>query len=304
MAGKKGMRSWGTLTKLPSGNWRASYIGPDLARHAGPITYTAKMDAEHWLSSERRLIEREEWTAPRLRAEAQRARSKTLGDFAADWIDTRTLKPRTTIGYESMYANHIKPKLGNVPLSALNAETVRRWYAGLDSKFTTRNAHVYGLLHAMCATAVSDGLLTSNPANLKGIMNPPAKRQAVILDVEDIAKLANAIRPERMKCLVLVSAWCGLRWGEVIELQRRDIAADCSVITVSRGVTHRQGKCNVGPPKNGKGRTVVVPPHIRQDLADHLEHHVTKQTEAQLFGAAQGGCHLNDRVFATTSRPR
>lgn len=86
MSGKKGMklRSWGTLTRLPSGNSRASYIGPDLARHAGPITYSARMDAEHWLASERRLIERDEWTAPRLRAEMVRARAKTLGDVATD----------------------------------------------------------------------------------------------------------------------------------------------------------------------------------------------------------------------------
>lgn len=195
-----------------------------------------------------------------------------------------------------MLANHIKPKLGDVPLSALNAETVRRWYSGLGSEHTTRNAHVYGLLHAICATAVSDGLLTSNPANLKGVMNPPAKRAAKILDVDDIAELANVIRPERLKCLVLISAWCGLRWGEVIELQRRDVSADASVITASRGATHRKG-CIVSTPKSGKGRTVVVPPHIRAELVDHLEHHVTKQADAQLFPAAKGGCHLNDKVF-------
>ena len=64
---------------------------------------------------------------------------------------------------------------------------------------------------------MSDGILTSNPANLQGMMNPPAKRAAEILDVDDIGKLANAITPERRRAVVLVSAWCGLRWGEVIE---------------------------------------------------------------------------------------
>jgi hypothetical protein len=126
------------------------------------------MDAEHWLASERRLIERDKWTAPRLRAEVVRSRSKTLGNFATDWLETRKFKLRTKIGYESMLENHIKLKIGNVPLPALNAETLRRWYSGLGSEHTTRNAHVYGLLHAVCATAVTDGLLTSNPANLEG----------------------------------------------------------------------------------------------------------------------------------------
>jgi len=38
------------------------------------------MDGEHWLADERRLIERDEWTAPKVRAEAQQAKSKTLGE--------------------------------------------------------------------------------------------------------------------------------------------------------------------------------------------------------------------------------
>jgi hypothetical protein len=143
MSGKKGMklRAWGTLRRLPSGNWQASYCGPDLARHCAPVTYSTRMDAEHWLASERRLIERDEWSAPRIRADGHRAKSKTLGDFATEWIETRTLKQRTRIHYESLYERLIKPKLANVPLSALKGETVRRWHAGLGTQHPTRNSH-------------------------------------------------------------------------------------------------------------------------------------------------------------------
>jgi hypothetical protein len=49
-------RSWGKIRKLPSGRYQASYVGPDGARHAGPITFGAKIDAEGWLSDERRLL--------------------------------------------------------------------------------------------------------------------------------------------------------------------------------------------------------------------------------------------------------
>lgn len=171
--------------------------------------------------------------------EATRAKSKTLGEFAAEWIETRKLKPRTKIGDESSYTNHIKPKLGAVPLSALNTETVRRWYSGLGTTHSTRNSHAYGFLHAICATALTDGLLTLNPCQIAGAMNAPTKRTPVVLDVDDVAKLATTIEPQRLKALVLISAWCGLRWGEVIELRRRDIALDCSTIAVYRSATHR-----------------------------------------------------------------
>ncbi|MGO9521727.1 MAG: site-specific integrase, partial [Mycobacterium sp.] len=62
-------RSWGKLRRRTSGRWEASYEH-NLSRHSAPITFTAKMDGEAWLASERRLIEQGEWTPPKLRAAA------------------------------------------------------------------------------------------------------------------------------------------------------------------------------------------------------------------------------------------
>jgi integrase len=52
--------------------------------------------------------------------------------------------------------------------------------------------------------------------------------------------VAEAIEPH-YRALVLISAWCGLRWGEVTELRRKDIGKDALVLTVSRGATHQEG---------------------------------------------------------------
>lgn len=288
-------RGWGAIRKLPSGRYQASYVGPDLMRHTAPVTYTAKMDAEHWLANERRLIELDTWTPPAARAAEKTAKSTTLAEYARTWIEQRNVKPRTRLGYESLLANHIEPVLGRTPLRHLTAETVRTWFAGLGTAHATRNGHAYGLLHAICATAVSDGLLTVNPCTITGATNVPTQRQAVILTPAELAAVADAIQPARLRMLVLVSAWCGLRWGEVIELRRRDVSDDAAVLTVARAVTHRQG-CRIDTPKSGKGRAVVVPPHIRADLQAHLADHVADGDDALLFPAVKG-CHLNDRVF-------
>lgn len=93
-----------------------------------------------------------------------------------------------------------------------------------------------------------------------------------------------------------MSAWCGLRWGEVTELRRKDIDAAAEVITISRAVTRRAGAFEVDTPKSGKQRQVVVPPHIREDLVGHLGQSVANDPETLLFPAASGR-HLNDRVF-------
>jgi integrase len=127
-------------------------------------------------------------------------------------------------------------------------------------------------------------------------MNTATKRQATILTPDEVAKVATAIQPVNLKTLVLISAWCGLRWGEVTELRRRDISADCTEITVARGVTHANRQCFVDTTKTAKVRSVIVPPHVVPDMADHLAHNVDAAPDALLFKAARG-CHLRQPVF-------
>jgi integrase len=80
------------------------------------------------------------------------------------------------------------------------------------------------------------------------------------------------------------------------ELQRNDIAAGAEVIRVSRAVVHREG-CRVDTPKSHKGRTVVVPPHIRAAVKHHpIDTHTASGPEALLF-AADRSCHLSDKTF-------
>jgi hypothetical protein len=89
----------------------------------------------------------------------------------------------------------------------------------------------------------------------------------------------------------------GEDWGEVSELQRRDFNDDCSAVTVARAVRHRQG-CHVDTPKDGKAAKVVIPPHIRADIKEHLANHVDNKPDSLLFVPSRGGCHVNDRVFS------
>jgi integrase len=297
MAGKAGRRSWGWIRKLPSGHWQASYTGPDARRHTAPATFATKMAAEHWLSDEHRLVERGEWTAPALRAAQRRATGVTVAEYAGTWIAQRAkIKPRTRIGYQELLARLIAPTLGALPLKSLTPDTVRAWYAGLGDDHPRRNSHAYGLLHAICATAVSpDRLIDDQPCQISGVMNPPARRSPVILSVAEVGKLADTIRPERLKALILVAAWCGLRWGELIELRRADVSVGAEMLTVTRAVTHRGG-CRIDTPKSGRGRIVYVPPHVQAELKQHLDTFVAEEPGALLFGAVRG-CHLNDKVF-------
>ena len=113
----------------------------------------------------------------------------------------------------ALLANHIAPStLGAVPLRNLTPAAVRAWYAALGPDHRTASAHAYALLHSIAATAVGDGLLADNPCQIKGAMTTARQRQPVILSVEEVAQVADTIEPQ-LKALVLISAWCGLRWG-------------------------------------------------------------------------------------------
>ena len=164
------------------------------------------------------------------------------------------------------------------------------WYATTLIDRPTFRSHAYQLLHAILGTAVKDGLLQSNPCQIDGASATKRVSQSVILEIDELASVAELIEPQRFKALILISAWCGLRWGEVTELRRKDIGEGAEIISIARGVTHRTGKqagtngsrCMIDTPKSGKPRTVVVPPHIRADIKHHLDTHVDSDEQSSI----------------------
>jgi integrase len=176
----------------------------------------------------------------------------------------------------------------------LTPAAVRAWYSKTLVDRHTLRSHAYGLLNLVCNAAMKDGLLERNPCQIEGAGRSKTKREINFLSVERLAELAETIRPES-KALVLISAWCGLRYGEATELKRGDISAEAETVTISRAVVHREG-CKVDTPKTGKGRTVVIPPHIRPAILSHLAEYVAGEDDSLLFAPKRGGCHLSDKV--------
>jgi hypothetical protein len=82
------------------------------------------MDAEAWLASERRLIDRGEWTAPKLRANAAQTRSRPFIEYATGWLEHRTLKPRTRQGYQELLGGPLA-KLHKLPLNLITVHDCR-----------------------------------------------------------------------------------------------------------------------------------------------------------------------------------
>jgi hypothetical protein len=70
----------------------------------------------------------------------EREHPPRVPDYAKTWIRERNVKPRTRIGYESLWENHISSTLGKVPLVHLTPESVLTGYSGLGTEHIRRNS--------------------------------------------------------------------------------------------------------------------------------------------------------------------
>ena len=278
---KDGHRRFGLIRKLPSGRYQASYLGPDGRRRAAPKTFDTKRDAEQFLVRVESAMMSDEWTDP--------TRAKvSLADYAERWITERPgLRPRTVQLYRWLWANHIGPYLGPVQLGQLSAAMVREWRsdrleAGVSQSITAKS---YRLLRAILATATEeDRILARNPCRVKGAdRESPAERP--VLTVAQVFQLAEAMRFERFRALILVTAFATLRWGEVTALRRCDIAPDGSWVRVQFAHTEVVGRgIVIGPPKSRAGvRTVAVPKPVAAELVKHLAAYVDDRPDALVF---------------------
>lgn len=288
MAGSK--RSFGTIRRLPSKRYQASYVGPDLARHNAPETFTSKMDAEGWLTMERRLIEWDEWSPPAQRkAKQQHDDTQTLRTYAETWLPERTavrgLKPKTASEYRRYLDRLIYPTLGDLRLKDFTPATIRAWVGGLNQKTPRMNEHAYALLKTIFATAVQDELLDRNPCRER--MRKPVRHIGEPATLDELALLVAAM-PERLRLMIELAAWCALRFGEVAELRRGDIDLKNGVIRVSRAVQWVDGRKIVAAPKADSVRVVAFPPHIGEQIKEHLKSHAQWGKDGLLFPTTNG----------------
>jgi integrase len=302
MSGRRNRRGFGYIRKLPSRRYQASYTGPDLARHTAPATFTAKQDAEGWLSGEHKLIAAGAWLPPAERTNAARRRL-TFGTYSATWLADRDLKPRTRAHYRSLLDRLILPTFSHVALTSITPEKVRGWHALLGAGTPTLRAHAYGLLRTICGTAEGDRLIDSNPCRIRGAGNTKRVRKIRPATLAELETLTAAM-PSKYRLMVLLASWCGLRFGELGELRRSDIDLRAELIRVRRAVVRVDGQTIIGTPKSDAGtRDVHLPPHLLPMVKQHLRDNISGGRQGLLFPAPDGVSHLTPTTLYRSFYP-
>lgn len=255
-------RSFGSVRKLQSGRFQASYLSADGSRINAPTTFDGKEDAEDWLATVR---------ADKVRGVLGKPKGydKSLSRYAAEWLEHRQLRPSSHFHYQNILRMHILPKLGHLALMDIDPATVRRWHASVTTGPAMR-ANAYRLLHSILATATDDELIVRNPCKIKGARNVEGKKRN-ILEPAQIAAVVQAL-PDRYRAMALVAAYGALRHGELIGLRRKDVDLAAGTVTIVETLYRVNGQWVVGKPKTKAGeRTVSLPASVVGLLRTHMD---------------------------------
>ncbi len=281
-------RGFGSLRRLPSKRYQASFLDPNGERVMAPTTFQTKADAESWLATNNAAITEGRWKPPTTRKTVQ----VTFEEYSAQWLQRRELKPRTRREYEKLLKVLLET-FGSKRLDTITPAMVRGWHESLDPTMPSRRAHLYALLRTIMGTAVVEELIIVNPCHLRGAGKVKRARKIRPASLAELKIMTEAM-PDQWRMLLQLAAWCALRFGELTELRRKDVDLVEGVLRISRGVTWVNGEAIVGTPKSEAGiRDVSIPPHLLQPLGEHMAEFVGPKRDALVFTAVGSPEHLN-----------
>lgn len=215
----------------------------------------------------------------------------TLVDYLAYWYDTikSTLAYNTVIEYERfcrLITAYYNEKFPGLKLKDVTALHIQQYYNDLYNNGrkgrTVRCYHAF--LHSAFKYAVKVDLLPGNPTE-KAELPRKEKFEATFYTKEELEKLFEAFKDDRLELVVHIAAYYGLRRGEILGLNWDSIDFENKTMTIRRKITSSF--------KNGMGekihidnelktaasvRTFPLIPHIEKMLKDRkfLEEHYSQ----------------------------
>ena len=177
-------------------------------------------------------------------------------------------KASTLNAAQSDIRAHLKPYWGEWTVGSVRKRDVQDWVTKMNLAPRTVET-IHGRFLTFMSWCVEEKMIARNPASKVNLPKGRA-REHVFLSREQVTALANAVK-EPYRPLIWLLATSGLRVGEAVELRVKDLQLDRGRIRVERAVVFvKGGSPVVGPPKNGRARTVTVPLFVADMLRNHV----------------------------------
>lgn len=204
---------------------------------------------------------------------------ESCASFASRWVDDFPRK-RASTNRTNRYA--VKPfgeEFGTAPMSSITRKQARHWGLRHPSKVSA--------VRAMFADALDEEVVATNPFSKLRLPQSRARRDIETLTESQLNQLADAalelpgMPGPTMRCMVLFAAYVGLRPAEMYVLRWTDVDFANGRVHIK----HSLGSTGeVTTPKNGRARTVVLPP----PAADALRALPRRTDSAYVFVTSKG----------------
>lgn len=223
----------------------------------------------------------------------------TIEQWMDIWLSSRTdVRATTRDRIEGIVTKHVNPKLGHLPLGDLTRLGVQQWASKLPGRPATVRKIVLVLSGAL-QLAVEDGRLSQNPAAALRLARTVQRRKRYLSHAE-VGALAQAVgqQPNGAELgydiLVLVLAYCGLRWGEASGLRVKDVDLERGRLNIEVTVVMVKGHQREEAPKDYEHRSIPIPAFLRPHLARQI---AGRSPDAPVFYGQRTGTWLRNAVF-------
>lgn len=272
----------GSVLSYESANgrrYRVMFRTPD-HRQTTKRGFKTKRDAELYLAT----VETNKARGEYIDASAARV---TIGTLGPDWLANQThLKPSSLRPLEIAWRLHVEPRWGKISVGDVRHSDVQTWVTSLTAgRSATTVLRAFGVLAGILDVAVKDRRVPANVARGARLPRkvPRAHRYLTHQQVHDLAAASG-----KHEAMVLLLAYTGLRWGEVVALRVRDVDFTRRRLAISENAVEVGAETIVGTPKSHKRRSVPFPAF----LGDSLAHAAAGKQSNDLLFSGRFGEHV------------
>lgn len=279
-----GRRHFGSVRKLPSGRWQASYWHQGL-HNVAPATFVTKADALAFLAVVETDVRRGTWIGPQ-------SGRMSVSELAARWLASNPGKRKDTLATDEYHVRvNIVPNLGQYRITDVTPSDLQSLVNGWSERLAPRTVgRAYGVARAIFAYSVASDLMGRSPCRAVKLPRVDVTAHRTPTAAE-IGRLAGSM-PRQYRPMVYLGAIIGLRFSEVAGLRLGRLDLSGRSISVFETVTRdAQGRPVFGPPKSSASRrTVALPATLVDLLAEHVsEQHLDLGSGDALVFTAPGG---------------
>lgn len=236
----------------------------------------------------------------------------TVLELGRKWLREHVqpnLKPGAAANYKGTFYRHVAPALGAVRVDDCKPQMVKALLGRkrAESLSDETVAKIRRHMHAMFAFAQDAGLLTVNPASAPRKRGQKQRRRArgTALSPAQISRFLNECSP-RWRLFFTVALDTGLRRGEMIGLQRRDVALLERVLYVRRSIgaydDPEESEDSLTTKTEAGERLVPILDGAQEALEAVLTAAVDTRDEAPVFATVERK-RGHDGVMRPTGRP-